>query len=119
MIRQTCHEYDWIQVGGAIKHPEEGQVFNCSEELRKYTGVEDANLIVHPVSGYGNDNLVRELMNIIILMLFMIYTDPRFWKWMFDMSHEIRSRFQYFITIFGMTYLILIGTNLSMNQLIV
>jgi len=96
MIRQTCHEYDWIQVGGAIKHPEEGQVFNCSEDLRKATGVEDANLIVHPISGYGDDNVVRGMMARYQPDALIIYTDPRFWKFMFDMSHEIRSKIPIF-----------------------
>ena len=92
MIRQTCHEYDWIQAGGAIKHPEEGKLFNCSDDLRKTTGVEDANLIVHPISGYGTDVLVRELMQHYNPDAIIIYTDPRFWRFMFDMSHEIRSK---------------------------
>ena len=63
LIRQTCDEYDWVQCGGAIKHPEEGKRFDCSDDLRKQTGIEDAKLIVHPISGYGSDELVRFMMN--------------------------------------------------------
>ena len=40
----TIHKYDWVQFGGAIKHPEEGKVFNMDEQVRKETGVEDGKL---------------------------------------------------------------------------
>ena len=96
LIRQTATEYNWIQLGGAIKHPEEGQVFDCSDDLRKQSGIEDAFLLVYPVSGYGNDELVRQMMASHKIDAIMIYTDPRFWKWLFDMSHEIRSQIPIF-----------------------
>ena len=96
LIRQTCDEYDWVQCGGAIKHPEEGKRFDCSDDLRKQTGIEDAKLIVHPISGYGSDELVRFMMNEYNPSAILIYTDPRFWKWLFDMSHEIRSQIPIF-----------------------
>ena len=96
IIRQTCHKYNWIQVGGAIKHPEEGQTFDVSKDLQDYTGVEDAGLLIYPISGYGNDEIVRQLLNHHKIDAIMIYTDPRFWKWLFDMSHEIRSQIPIF-----------------------
>ena len=91
IIRQTCHQYNWIQIGGAIKHPEEGKKFDCSPDLRKTSGVDDAYLVVHPTSGYGNDEMVRNMINEYNPDAIMIYTDPRFWKWLFSMSHEIRQ----------------------------
>jgi glycosyltransferase involved in cell wall biosynthesis len=96
IIRQTCHKYNWVQIGGAIKHPEEGQVFDCSDDLSEYTGVKDASLLIYPTSGYGNDEMVRHLMVNHNVAAIMIYTDPRFWKWLFDMSHEIRSQIPIF-----------------------
>ena len=38
----SCHHFDWAQIGGAIKHPEEGKVVNMDETLKTETGVEDA-----------------------------------------------------------------------------
>ena len=38
----TLDKYDWVQLGGAIKHPEEGKVADISEEVSKETGVKDA-----------------------------------------------------------------------------
>ena len=42
----TLHHYDWVQVGGAIKHPEAGKVVNMDDTCRKETGVEDAKLMI-------------------------------------------------------------------------
>ena len=50
----TLDKYDWVQVGGAIKHPEQGKVIDMNDSIRKETGVEDAYLKIYPVSGYGN-----------------------------------------------------------------
>ena len=60
----TLDKYDWVQVGGAIKHPEEGKVVDMNDSVRKETGVEDAYLKIYPISGYGNQELMRQLMGI-------------------------------------------------------
>ena len=33
IVYGTVHKYDWVQVGGAIKHPEEGNVADISKEV--------------------------------------------------------------------------------------
>ena len=30
-VMGTLHHYDWVQVGGAIKHPEEGKVVDMKQ----------------------------------------------------------------------------------------
>ena len=40
----TLHKYDWVQAGGAIKHPEEGKVVDMNDSVREETGIEDAYL---------------------------------------------------------------------------
>ena len=57
----SCHHFDWVQVGGAIKHPEDGKVVNMDESIRKETGVEDAKLTIYPISGYGSQELLRTI----------------------------------------------------------
>ena len=51
----TLKDFDWVQIGGAIKHPEEGNVVDLSENVGKDYGIEDAYLKIYPISGYGND----------------------------------------------------------------
>ena len=45
----TVHQYDWVQIGGAIKHPDAGKVINMNETMSEETGVEDASLTIYPV----------------------------------------------------------------------
>jgi len=87
----TMDKYDWVQVGGAIKHPEEGKVVDMNDSVRKDTGIEDAYLKIYPISGYGNQELLRQIMNIEKPDAILHYTDPRFWVWLYQMEHEIRQ----------------------------
>ena len=33
IITGTCHKYDWVQIAGAINHPDEGKIFDLSEKF--------------------------------------------------------------------------------------
>ena len=92
----TLHKYDWVQAGGAIKHPEEGKVVDMNESIRKDTGIKDASLKIYPISGYGNQELVRNLINIEKPDAILHYTDPRFWVWLYQMEHEVRQQIPIF-----------------------
>ena len=95
-VRQTIKKYDWVQVAGAIKHPEEGKVFDLSADMAKETGVKDSYVKLFPTSGYGNPEMVRHLIEQEKPDALMIYTDPRFWRWLFEMGHEIRMKIPIF-----------------------
>jgi hypothetical protein len=92
----TLDKYDWVQAGGAIKHPEEGKVVDMNDSVRKETGIEDASLKIYPISGYGNQELLRNLINIEKPDAILHYTDPRFWTFLYQMEHEIRQQIPIF-----------------------
>ena len=92
----SVHHYDWVQIGGAIKHPEEGKVVNMDETLKNETGVEDAKLTIYPISGYGNQELLRTILARENPDAILHYTDPRFWRWLYEMEHEIRQEIPIF-----------------------
>ena len=92
----TMDKYDWVQVAGAIKHPEEGKAVDMNDAVRKDTGVEDAYLKIYPISGYGNQELMRQLMGIEKPDAILHYTDPRFWRWLYEMEHEVRQHIPIF-----------------------
>ena len=92
----TLDKYDWVQVGGAIKHPEEGKVVDMNDSVREDTGIEDANLKIYPISGYGNQELLRSIMQLEKPDAILHYTDPRFWRWLYEMEHEIRQHIPIF-----------------------
>ena len=96
IVMETIHHYDWVQMGGAIKHPEEGKIFDMSPSIQKEFGVKDAYLKIYPVSGYGNEDLLREVMAIEKPDAILHYTDPRFWIWLYNMEAEIRRNIPIF-----------------------
>lgn len=91
LVLNSVHKYDWAQIGGAIKHPDAGKKFDLSEDVRKETGVNDAYVTVYPSDGYGNPDLLRQIIAIEKPDMILHFTDPRFWGWLYQMEHEIRQ----------------------------
>ena len=90
-VMGTMHKYDWVQIGGAVKHPEEGQIMDMSQAAQQQTKIKDAYLKIYPVSGYGNPSILREVLEIEQPDAILHFTDPRFWIWLYNMEHEIRQ----------------------------
>ena len=92
----TLQHYDWAQVAGAIKHPDEGKIVDMAESLEKEMGIKDSYLRLYPVSGYGNQDMLRQVMHLEKPDAILHYTDPRFWDWLYQMEHEIRQEIPIF-----------------------
>ena len=90
-VMGTIHKYDWVQLGGAVKHPEQGKIIDMSRAVQNEYGVKDAYLKIYPISGYGNPQVLREILNVEKPDAIMHFTDPRFWIWLYNMEHEIRQ----------------------------
>ena len=43
-VMETLKHFDWVQLGGAIKHPDTGKIVDMNEPVREESGVEDAYL---------------------------------------------------------------------------
>ena len=85
IVMETLNEYDWIQIGGAIKHPETGKIVDMSQGLEEF-GIKDGYLKIYPVDGHGNEDILREVMEIEKPDAILHYTDPRFWIWIYNME---------------------------------
>ena len=90
-VMGTLDKYDWVQIGGAVKHPEEGKVIDMSQAVKNEYGIDNAYLKVYPISGYGNPQILRQLLEIEQPDAIMHFTDPRFWIWLYNMEHELRQ----------------------------
>ena len=62
IVVETLHHFDWVQLAGAIKHPEEGKIVNMDKAIAEVSGVEDSKLTLYPTSGYGNADYVRYIL---------------------------------------------------------
>ena len=90
-VMGTLHHYEWVQIAGAVKHPDEGKIIDMNDAVRAETGIKDAYLKIYPVSGYGNPDVLRQVIDMEKPDAIMHFTDPRFWVWFYQMEHEIRQ----------------------------
>ena len=44
IVINTAHRYNWINIGGAVKHPENGKGFDISVEVNKHTKIKDSSV---------------------------------------------------------------------------
>ena len=91
LVMGTVDKYDWFQVGAAIKHPDKGKILDVSADIQKQTGVKDASVKILPWTGYGNADLLRQLINSERPDAILHFTDPRYWVWLYEMEHELRQ----------------------------
>ncbi len=91
LVLGTVDKYDWVQLGAAIKHPEAGKILDLNESVREQTGVADADVKIYPFDGYGNADVIRQLLMRERPDAILHFTDPRYWIWLYDIEHEIRQ----------------------------
>ena len=88
----TAHHYNWVNIGGAIVHPDKGKRFDLNADTNHQAGIEDASVYLYPTDGYGSPELIRQMMEIEKPDAIMIFTDPRYWIWLFQVENEIRKQ---------------------------
>jgi glycosyltransferase involved in cell wall biosynthesis len=92
IVLGTAHRFNWVNVGGAINHPEQGKRLDISQDTNAIAGISDASIFLYPTNGYGSPELVRQLLEMEKPDAIMIFTDPRYWVWLFQMENEIRKK---------------------------
>ena len=45
----TLEHYEWVQIGGAIKHPDEGKIIDMNDSVREQVGISHAYLKIYPI----------------------------------------------------------------------
>ena len=61
-VVNLSHKYKWFQLGAALKHPDAGKTFDISQDVGKRIGINDADIKVMPWNGYGDANVIRNLL---------------------------------------------------------
>ena len=96
IVLGTAHHFNWVNLGAALKHPEEGKAFDLSIQVNQEVGIEDSYVRLIPSTGYGSAKRVRELIKVEKPDAILIFTDPRYWTWLFEIEREIRSKIPIF-----------------------
>ena len=92
LVLGTVHKYDWIQISGAIQHPDAGKIVDLSEATNKLLGRNDCTVRLFPTHGYGDENLVFAVMNMEKPDAIVHFTDPRFWGFLYQIEKQIRAK---------------------------
>ena len=91
LVFGTFDKYDWVQLGAAVKHPDQGKEIDLGDDARKISGIEDASLKIIPWTGYGDANILRELIMRHQPDAILHFTDPRYWRWLYEIEAEVRQ----------------------------
>ena len=77
-------KYKFICLGGAVKHP------NYEPQRITDKDWDEDDWIVHPVNGYGTDEMIRSLIWSERPDMLWFMTDPRFYPWLWQIENEVR-----------------------------
>jgi len=92
IVINTAHHFNWVNLGAAIQHPDQGKRFDICQDTSALAGIPDASVYIIPTSGYGTPELLRQVIGIEKPDAIMFFTDPRYWIWLFQMENEIRKK---------------------------
>lgn len=91
IVVHTCHHFNWVNIAGAINHPDQGKILDISQDTGKQVGVDDASVMIYPTNGYGTIELLRQILEREKPDALMLITDPRYFIWLFNAEAEIRK----------------------------
>ena len=92
IILNSAHHFNWVNLGGAVKHPEAGKAFDVSPDANAYTGLTDTSVKVIASNGYGDPTMLRAIITQEKPDAIVHFTDPRYWVWLYNMENEIRQQ---------------------------
>jgi glycosyltransferase involved in cell wall biosynthesis len=91
LVLNTAQHFNWVNVGGAINHPDAGKRLDLSADTNNNAGLTDSSVILYPTNGYGDARIIRQLINIEKPDAIFLITDPRYFIWLFQIENEIRK----------------------------
>ena len=91
IIVGTSHHFNWVNVAGAITHPDKGKRLDLSKATDEAAGIEDSSVILYAVDNYGTSQEINNIFNIEKPDAIMLFTDPRYFQHIFNMEDQLRK----------------------------
>ncbi len=88
----TSHRFNWVNLGAAITHPEQGKRLDVCQDTSNLAEIPDASVFIYPNSGYGSPDILRQLIQLEQPDAIVFFTDPRYWIWLFQIENEVRKK---------------------------
>ena len=76
-------KYQVLSLGAAMKHKD-----YRPQKMQEWSD----DWAILPIDGYGNENMIRDILDAEKPDAIFFVTDPRFYIWLFNMSDEVRDR---------------------------
>ena len=92
IVIHTAHHFNWVNIAGAVTHPEKGKRLDLSEDTNIHAGITDSSVIAYPTDGYGDSSMIRQMIQMEKPDAIMLVTDPRYFTWLFAIENEIRKQ---------------------------
>ena len=92
IVIKTAHHFNWVNLAGSIKHPEQGKRLDVSSDTNTNAGIDDSYVMLYPVDNYGNPDILRQLIELEKPDAIMLITDPRYFEFIFQMESELRKK---------------------------
>lgn len=86
----TAHRFNWVNLGAAIQHPDNGKRLDICDDTNKLANLQDSSIFIYAINGYGSADTLRQLINVEKPDAIIFFTDPRYWTWLFQIENEIR-----------------------------
>ena len=64
IVLKTCQHFNWVNIGGSIRHPEAGKRLDISADTNKNAGIEDASVIIYPAHDYGGPDMLKQVIQL-------------------------------------------------------
>jgi glycosyltransferase involved in cell wall biosynthesis len=91
VVLHTAQHFNWVCLGGSIKHPDAGKRFDLSQSTNETSGLTDSSVFIYPVDGYGSQELIRNIIDLEKPDAILLITDPRYFIHIFQIENEIRK----------------------------
>ena len=51
IVLHTAQHFNWVNIAGAVQHPEKGNKLDLSADTNKNAGITDSSVFIVPISG--------------------------------------------------------------------
>lgn len=92
LIVSTIDRFDWVQLAAMRNHPEQGHIIDVSESICKLTDNTECYARLYPTSGYGDEQILTNIIDIESPDGILHISDPRNFDYLYEMDHEIRDK---------------------------
>ena len=92
IVSGTAQHFNWVNIAGAVNHPDKGKVLDLSKSAGEELGIDDAYVKLYCTEGYGTEEQILGVLEKEQPDALMLFTDPRYFTHVFNAEDTIRKK---------------------------